>query len=393
MALLDLFRRRPPETRSVPVAWINPSTLSFNLDPNRSGLAVATKPGLATGVPAVYAAVSMIARAVSVLPWESMNRNTGERVEPQPTIVRRPNPDTSIGDTREELLVSMLLWGEAFMYLDQPVNGRPTVAIPIPNSAVRISWNKNQTRRRYWIGDDELILNKEIAHIPLLRYPGWKHGLGPIQAARVSVSGSLEAEGMAADQFGTGGPPVDGVVTVPGKLTKPEADLHREQWQESAGGRGPAFLSGGMGFQTTNMSNVDLQFLESRNYGVLDIARLFNIPPTFLAAELQGSSITYSNQEQAYVNLMRQAYQPVADKLETAFEQWIPATQVLRTDFRALLRGDIRTRFDTYEIGTRIGILTPNEIRKAENLEPLAGGDAPIVQDETISTETTEVTT
>ena len=362
-----------------------------NLQIPARGLAsvVAAVPQTSLGVPAVYGAVRMISSAVSTLDWSALLRSTELAVDPQPSIIRRPDPDQPVELTKQQLISSLLLQGEAFLWLTAPGRDqRPTIGVPIPNDRVTITWNSNQTRPIYRVGDQVVSPRRDLLHLKYLAVTGELHGLGPIQLARVSVSGSLAAETMAQTQWTEGGPPIDGVVTVPGKLTKDEADIHREQWSTRALARGPAFLSGGMEFQAVQMSNADLQFLESRNYGVLDVCRLFGIPPKFLAAELGGSSLSYANNQEAYVDLVRGAYQPVADILEIGFGELIPTTQVVRTSFAPLLRADIRTRFDTYAIARQNELLTANEIRQLEGLQAIPGADVLSSPDET-GTETT----
>lgn len=377
--LRSIFSRR-----SIEYHYFDPSTLS----PRQSGIGsiVAGKPQTSLAVPAVYGAVRMISNAVSMMPWQARDIRSDRPVDRQPAIVRRPDPGNPVSITKQSIISALLLHGESFVFLTGHTrDGHPTIGIPIDNSSVTIRWNPNRTRPIYEINGSEVTLWRDLLHIKFLGSSGDLHGLGPIQMARVSMAGAVAAESMATEQWTSGGPPIDGVVTVPGKLTKDEADLHRSQWGALGTTRGPAFLSGGMAFQGTRLSNMDLQFLESRNYSVLDVCRLFGIPPKFLMAELGGSSLSYANNQESYVDLIRNAYQPVADLLEVSFGEAIPSTQYVDTDFSTLLRADIRTRFDTYSIAAAQGILTINEIRKIERLDPLTGGDAvPTTQPETV---------
>ena len=41
----------------------------------------------------------------------------------------------------------------------------------------------------------------------------------------------------------------------------------------------------------------------------------------------------------------------------------------------ALLRGDIKTRFESYKIGREIGAYSVNDTRRIENMPPVEGGD------------------
>ena len=374
MRIRDLFR--PSLDKRSHADSLIPSTLAARIPGGTSEGRIASDPQTALGVPAVYGAVKMIASAVAAMPWEARDRISGARVERQPAIVRRPDPDNPLSITKQEIVSSVLLHGEAFVFLlAHGRDGHATIGIPISNDQVRISWNSNRTRPIYHVGETEVRLWRDLLHIKYLSVTGDLHGLGPIQLARTSVAGSLSAEAMATEQWTSGGPPIDGVVTLPGKLTKDEADLHRVQWGANGTQRGPRFLSGGMDFKGTRLTNMDLQFLESRNYGVLDACRLYGIPPKFLMAELGGSSLSYANNQESYVDLVRQAYQPVADILEVGFGEAIPSTQEIQTSFAPLLKADVRTRFDTYEIARRVGILTVNEIRDLESLDPIAGGD------------------
>jgi phage portal protein BeeE len=50
-------------------------------------------------------------------------------------------------------------------------------------------------------------------------------------------------------------------------------------------------------------------------------------------------------------------------------------TLYVEHDLSALLRGDVRARFEAYRIGREIGALSPNDVRRRENEPPVAGGD------------------
>jgi HK97 family phage portal protein len=200
-------------------------------------------------------------------------------------------------------------------------------------------------------------------------------GLGPVEATRVSVTGMIEGERLATDGYFNGGVP-DGVVSVPGKLTEGEADAIRAGWdRRHAGKRGVAFLTGGMSWSSTRMSNADMQFLESREFSIRDVARMFRIPAALLNAVADGGGITYRNLEGVWTEYTRTAIEPIAERLEEAFSFLIPSTREIRHDYNRLLRADVQTRFNTYAIARQNGILTTNEIRAAEGLDPLDGGD------------------
>lgn len=50
-------------------------------------------------------------------------------------------------------------------------------------------------------------------------------------------------------------------------------------------------------------------------------------------------------------------------------------TYYIEFNFSSLVRGDFKTRYDSYAIGRQWGFLSVNDIRRFENMQPIAGGD------------------
>jgi HK97 family phage portal protein len=271
----------------------------------------------------------------------------------------------------------MLMRGNAFAWLTAPGrDGRPTVAIPIPMDEVHVSWNERRTRPVYRWRGQVLELGRDIAHFKYLDLgPEYLLGLGPIQAGATSIAGALGAERFAEAFYNSSGVP-DGVLTAPGALTKAEADLIRDQWTSArAGERLTAVLPQGVTWEAITLNNADAQYIESRQFSVSDVARLFGIPGGKLGAVQSGSSLTYTNLESLQSQYATEAVKPVSEELESVFGEMLPATQEVRFDFLALIRADTATRYGVYETGLRAKILTVNEVRELEGRPPLPGGD------------------
>lgn len=364
-----------PDTRQV--ALIDPSTLALLGSSRPSPSAVSYLPESALGVPAAYAAVRMISRDVSSMPWFAVLRNSNQPTEQEPTILRRPDPWEPVDRTRAKLTSSLLLRGNAFAWLTaHDRTGRPTSVIPIPAGEVAVTWNENQTRPVYRWRGNLMRLGVDIMHAKYLDLgPEYLLGLGPIQAARTALSGALYAEQYAQEFYSESGIP-DGVLTAPGALTEPEAVLLEAQWSAAQSGRRKtAVLPQGVTWAPVTMNNADAQYIESRQFSVSDIARLFGIPGGKLGAVQSGSSLTYTNLESLQSQYATDAVRPVSEELESQFGGLLPATQEVRFDFRHLIRADTPTRYSVYETALRAKILTPNEVRLLEGLPPVADGD------------------
>lgn len=124
---------------------------------------------------------------------------------------------------------------------------------------------------------------------------------------------------------------------------------------------------------------VTAELLQSRYFGIEEIARFLGVPAPLIGhtdkASSWASSIENLNQFLVDYTLLPQAVR---------FENQIGLRLLgrnersrLRPKFNldALLRGNIEKRFQTYETGWDTGIYSPNEMRAKENLPPREGGD------------------
>jgi len=58
--------------------------------------------------------------------------------------------------------------------------------------------------------------------------------------------------------------------------------------------------------------------------------------------------------------------------------------QYVEFNVDGLLRGDFKTRMEAHATSIQNGIRTPNEVRDAENLEPMPEGDNLMIQGATV---------
>ena len=101
------------------------------------------------------------------------------------------------------------------------------------------------------------------------------------------------------------------------------------------------------------------------------------MPPTKLMVM---DRATYSNIEQENLAYITDSMMPHYERWESSIERWlIPERQwgklVPQFDLDSLMRGDSKARFDAYASGRQWGVLSANEARKREGLNPVDGGD------------------
>jgi HK97 family phage portal protein len=137
-------------------------------------------------------------------------------------------------------------------------------------------------------------------------------------------------------------------------------------------------LEEGMTWKEISATPHDAELTEARRLAVLEVARVFNVPPPMLA-EL--SNANYSN----VVEMRRQfavgTVQPWLVRWEQAIlrdlfsEEGRRAFEVeINTDL--LVRSDFLTRRQGYRIGREIGLYSANDLRRFENLNARDDADA-----------------
>ena len=80
--------------------------------------------------------------------------------------------------------------------------------------------------------------------------------------------------------------------------------------------------------------------------------------------------------EQRDLSLLKYAVGPWLVRLETALTDLVPRGAYVKFNAGGLLRTDLKTRYESYEIALRAGFLTVAEVRELEDREPLPAATA-----------------
>jgi hypothetical protein len=137
-------------------------------------------------------------------------------------------------------------------------------------------------------------------------------------------------------------------------------------------------LEDGMKLEKIGIPPNDSQFLESRQYQIPEIARWFNIPPHKLK-DLTKSS--FSNIESEQISFVTDTLLPWGIRIEQNLNSQLlnvfERTQgyYFKHIFEGLLRGSSTTRAEFYSKLFNIGVMSINEIRDKEDMNPIEGGD------------------
>lgn len=350
---------------------------------------ISVTPKTALNCTAVFAAVKVLSETVGQLPIHLYRRTDGagkerDRQHAAARVVNRfANPWTTATQFREQLMVDLCLHGNCFAWIGRNTRRQVTELQRLDPTAVSVERDqasgapvyvvseKGGGKRRYAFGD--------VLHLQDLSVDGLK-GEAPIICGRKAIQLALALEGYALKLFENGARPSAVIET---KETLGDRGRKRIQNSFTEGfagelnaGRVP-ILDEGMAFKQISLASTDAQFLELRKFAVLEIARLFRMPPHFLA-ELERT--THSNAYELGAQFLTYTMLPwfrawqdeLALKLLTPKEQDAYFFEFLVDD---LVRADIAARFTAYSQAVTNGILNPNEVRAAENRAPYPGGD------------------
>ena len=385
---IDRTSSDAPETRSSHQPWVSPSRLDL-LGPGSSPYPRMQTDETNLELVAVFRSVTLLSDLVATLPFvaerldpvdASVPRRdrTWTYLDAQPSIIAAPDPLEAQDETLRRLAAHLALRGNAFIVvtLRDTSTGRPVNAIVPDPDDIRIEWNESRTRPVYrW--REQLVPRGDIRHLRFLPVPGRLWGLGPLQAAGRFIGGALAADEFARRLFSDGRLP-GGIIEAPVMLSDSEARELKAQFAESNQplSREPGVLSGGAKWTQTNIRPDEAQFIETRGFGVEQVAAMFGIDPYLLAHQVPGSSLVYRNVAGLFQSLLRTVLEPsYLSKIENAFSTFLPAGQRARFQTDEFLRTDQMERMQTYEIAVRSQVLTPNEARRLEGLPPLPGGD------------------
>lgn len=350
----------------------------------------------------VFRGVQILTDITSSLPWAGMTGGEPSMsglgqvrepdvLDPQPMLLLRPNPSQSRDQTIRDLVISMIWHGNAYLFLNgfDPETGRATMVEPLDPNRMSVTWNGDQTRRIFQYDQQTLELGFNLAWLPVNLLPGATIGLSPIFQTSESWRSGIEAERYGRELFAEGAVPT-GALTVPGKLTKAEADKFRAQWEEQhANGRGTAILSGGMEYSMISLTPDQAQFILSKAWSAQQVARVLGIPQWFLNAggpPGTASALTYTNLQQVFTELARMTLIPTYLRpIERVFSELLPRGQQVRFDLDEFLRADLSSRFGAYADALTAGFLTVEEVRIREKLptQPIAGD----LENEQVSTD------
>lgn len=283
----------------------------------------------------------------------------------------------------------LMLRGNAYLAKLKDSKGRLSELFPLRPELVtpyRDDSGEKVFRVRMYRGSqfvDADFTSDAILHIKGVSFDDGLTGASAISVLR-NRFGTMQAQSEYQGRSYQDGMLIKGVLSTPERtITSDAATNIKRQWKQAYSGVGNsheiAVLHSGITFQPVSLTPEDAQFIETMKWGHTEVATAFNIPASRLNGD-GGASLRYANMAQDDLFYYKQACLPRLKMVEAslnrdadlfgAYSSWTP-----KFNMDELLRADKLTRYQSYEIGRRIGIDSPNTILEQEDRAPRVGGD------------------
>ena len=315
---------------------------------------------------AVYRAISILSTAIKQVGVHIYRDDV--KLESTPLWIKQPDDKITRAEFMARTVNSIALAGNCYWRITR--NGRgEVIKLEVLNPFdMTIKTDEPGNLLGYSYRGTTEYKTTDIQHLKALSVPGNHYGLGPIQACQPELAAIKDTRDYASTWFSKAGVP-SGILKSDQMLSPDAAKAAKESWN-ALGSGGLVVLGNGLSYQTTYANPRDLQFLESQDFGVQQIARLFGIPSAMMLVE-SGSSMTYSNVESEQIAFTRYTLSQYYVEIEAAMSALLPRGTEARMNIDALLRSDTLTRYQAHQIALGAGFKTIDEVRSDEKLAPI----------------------
>ncbi|MCP8970564.1 phage portal protein [Ectobacillus ponti] len=355
----------------------------LSLSPPQSDAGVTVNENIAMQNVAVSAAIGIISETIGSLPLELYKHmKDGRQIAKEHPVWMlihdSPNPFMTAIVFWELLMSHVLSWGNGYAEIEWGADGWPKALWPLrPDTTFPyVDYSDNSFKYRVsFNGQIRELKPHQVLHIHGLGFDGLR-GYSPIKMHTQAIGLSIALEKFGASYFGNGAKP-GGVLEHPGQLSDTANANLRTGWETMHKGLDNthriAILEEGMSYKQIGIPPEDSQFLESRKFQIAEIARIYRVPLHMLA-ELDRS--TNNNIEHQSIEFVKHTIRPWAIKIEQEINSKLLLPRERKKyfcsfDMDDLLRGDMLSRYNAYQIARQNGWMSANDIRAKENQNPI----------------------
>ena len=323
----------------------------------------------------VNRAVNMIVDDSSDIPFD-----VGEKIQGLTPIVqnvrrtkvdlllnKEPNPFQDINSFKRNLIIDLLIDGNIFIYFD----GAHLYHLPAQNVTIEYD---TQTYVSKYVYDGHIDYTpKEIIHIKENSFHSIYRGVPRLKAAYRTMY-LLDNMRKFQDNFFLNGAVPGLVLKSPNTLSDRIKERMLQAWSTrynpKNGGKRPLILDGGLEVDSltkVNFKELDFQTAIAANAKV--ILEAMGVPPILMDG---GNNANIRPNHRLYY---LETILPIVRKMNYALERYFGFKITEDVHGVPALQPELRDQAAYYSTLVNTGIMTPNEVREAMNMEPLEGHD------------------
>jgi len=325
-------------------------------------------------IPAVSAAVNFIAGTIASLPIRLYNSNDEVQTAAEITednrlyLLNEESGDTlNPTEIKRAVIRDMLLDGTGYMHIER--SGNEVSALQyVRDSAVSVEKNSDAIYKTLRMLVDGRVYNPwDFVILSRNSVDGGK-GVSILTENPALLTSSymmLQLEKAMSRRGGN----KKGFLRTEQRVDDKALQKIREAWKKlySNNGDGMMILQNGLDFKESSSTAVEMQLNQNKVTNAEQIAMLFGLSPDVLSGRAD---------DRTYINSIRTAVLPVVSAFEMALNRALllekeKHSKYFIIDTSELLKADILTRYQAYQIGLAANFLQPDEIRFKENLAPL----------------------
>jgi len=330
---------------------------------------------VAMSVPAFARGVTLITGTIANLP---LRQYRGGR-EVANTFMEQPEPDRAYWVTMQRTVRDLLLYGRAY-WLVVDTFAPDSVGHTWPRrvrqiDAAETADDRQQPTVRYRTTEYTKSAGRGpgVTAGQVIEFYGQAHGVLEFGAEAILTAKALEE---AARNYADA--PIPSIA-----LKNTGADMPRDQvialldaWESSRQNRSTAYLTSAVDVQQMGWSSRELQLVEARTESAIQIARVLNLEPFQVGANLPGSSLSYSNRQDQRVDLrdytLAPLLRPIEQRLSMRDVTPTETTNQVRFDMGEFLRASLGERVDIVTKLRGLGeeVITVDEARDFLNYTP-----------------------
>ena len=291
----------------------------------------------------------------------------------------RPNAEMSPFNFKEALMTNFDISGNTVSKKLINKAGQLIGLHPYPHEMVRISRDKATGKLIYQIDNGaqrETLQRDEVFHVPNMSLDG-VIGLSPISYAASTIRLGLSYEKYGVKFYQNAAMP-SGVFETEQAVSSQAIERLKKDLKDNYIGLEktgtPMLLEEGLKWKQVTISPVDAQLLESKNFQIEDICRIYRVPQ-HLVNKLDHA--TFTNIEHQSLEFVMYTMLPIFKRYEECINAQLLTMEERKKGYYVefkidgLLRGDQKSRADAYAVGRQWGWLSVNDIRRLENMKPI----------------------